>query len=506
VTVPSKPPTGGLLGRLLARPFVWRALLVLASVVAALFLFAVGLEVLERVRDSQWRSERARSLARDGVITRSSNPKLVWENKPQASNDRISINRWGFRDDDYPTAKPNDIVRVAFVGDSVTFAGDVDMPSLFVSRLGQRLQSLQCRRPIQAMNFSVGGYNTLQIEELIHGRVLAFAPDEVVYLFCMNDFDFEDASGQLFRFFRPPVSFAWDRLTRSRTTPDLAEYHLLHFAKNGDQVFRSVRRMSQELTARNIGFRVVLLPVFDLGASSFEKYPLGTMHSAISARLQQEGVSVTDLLSYFKACATLPPSMFARDVWHLNTLGHQFVAEALLESVAPMCTDGPPRSQQELCAKLRLLESATNAGEQGKLDAALSSGDRQRIDVGSSFLQLSRFWPVETGPKGPYAWSRDASTISVSGLRSGREYLLELEVLDAASRGTVTVEPKGGGPSQVVSIEQSIARLPGSLVADDAGVVSVGIRVQPWRPSDRGAKDTRELGIAISGVSLRVAR
>jgi lysophospholipase L1-like esterase len=480
-----------------------RVFLVLASVVVATVIFATWLELRERAAYIAWRAERARSLARDGVVTASNDAQLVWENRPGAASGRIAINRWGFRDYDYPTVdKPTGAVRIAFVGDSVTLGGNVDAPELFVSRIGQRLQSLQCQSSVQTMNFSVSGYNTLQIEELISVRVLPFSPDQVLYVLCLNDFDFEDASGQLFRFFRPPLSFAWERLTRFPDSPDPAEYHSRHFTKNGERVFGSIRRISQALAAKKIEFRVLLMPVFDFAAPSFQAYSLRTMHAGISTRLQGEGIKVTDLMPDFRDCTSRPPSAFARDVWHLNSLGHQFVAEALPDALFPVCPDRSIDGREKRCTKLRSLEQAANAGDRENLDVRLSSGARVRLEVGSPLLQLDGFWPIEESPKTAYAWSRDASTITVSGLRQGRRYIVDLEVLDSAGRQSISVLPSGGDTSEV-AIRDSTAHA-GELAADNGGTVSLGVKARTWRPSDRGSSDIRELGVAISGVVVQV--
>ena len=181
----------------------------------------------------------------------------------------------------------------------------------------------------------------------------------------------------------------------------------------------------------------------------------------------------------------------------------------------PVCQTTPVQSREELCAKLRAVKPVTSAGDRETLDVALSSGARVRLEVGNSLLQLSGFWPIEQGPKSSFAWSMGASTLSVGGLRSGQRYTVsgartplytvDIEVLDAAGRGTMTLTPMGGA-SQEAAIEQTAVHVAGLLVADSNGTVPIGVQVQTWRPSDRGSNDTRELGVGISAVSIQVAR
>ena len=118
------------------------------------------------------------------------------------------MNRWGFRDRDYETpGKPADTHRIAFLGDSVTLGLGVAAEDVFVRRFEDAANGLGLGYTVQALNFSVDGYNTVQVNELLRTKVLPFAPDKVIYVLCLNDFDFADASGMKIRYFRKPKSF-----------------------------------------------------------------------------------------------------------------------------------------------------------------------------------------------------------------------------------------------------------------------------------------------------------
>ncbi len=132
----------------------------------------------------------------------SNNSNLMWEYKPYGRYEYIRTNRYGFRDYDYVSKdKPNDVYRIAFVGDSVTLGFTVRADDTFVNKFGVFTRELAPRAPIEGMNFEIDGFNTPQIYELIVSRVVAFSSDEIVYVMCLNDFDFKAASAKKIRYF-----------------------------------------------------------------------------------------------------------------------------------------------------------------------------------------------------------------------------------------------------------------------------------------------------------------
>ncbi len=50
-------------------------------------------------------------------------------------------------------------------------------------------------------------FHALQLRELLRTKVLAFEPDQVTYVMCLNDFDFTESSGRKIGYFRKPRSF-----------------------------------------------------------------------------------------------------------------------------------------------------------------------------------------------------------------------------------------------------------------------------------------------------------
>ena len=181
------------------------------------------------------------------------------------------MNRWGFRDRDYETpVKPPETHRIAFLGDSVTLGLGVAAEDMFVRRFEDAANRLGLGHAVQTLNFSVDGYNTVQVNEMLRTKALPFAPDKVIYVLCLNDFDFQDASGEKIRYFRKPKSFlleALEQIYRVRIYQQLAgsDFHHYHFNKNKEIAFQSIRDMHALAKQNGIGFHVVVLPIFPTG-------------------------------------------------------------------------------------------------------------------------------------------------------------------------------------------------------------------------------------------------
>ena len=144
----------------------------------------------------------------------------------------------------------------------------------------------------------------------------------------MNDFDFEDASAQKILYFRKPQSFllrAIKKLYRRSF-----EYHHYYFHKNKLAVYRDILQTTALLREIEIDFRIALIPIFP--GHTFENYPLAQMHEELRTWLANNGVTVLDFLEAFVEQQQSPRS-FARDTYHLNEEGHEFVALGLAEAL-----------------------------------------------------------------------------------------------------------------------------------------------------------------------------
>lgn len=95
------------------------------------------------------------------------------------------INAAGFRERDFPKAKPAGELRVAVVGDSVTFGGGLTDEQI-ATRVAERILREQGRE-LRVLNFAVHGYDVEQVAATVRWRVWDYQPDIVVYAAYVND-------------------------------------------------------------------------------------------------------------------------------------------------------------------------------------------------------------------------------------------------------------------------------------------------------------------------------
>jgi lysophospholipase L1-like esterase len=303
----------------------------LLSLIGSVLVVGGGYEWFESRRYDSWKADYQENGNWYGTMTvPSDNETMMWEYRPNWRFEKLHTNGFGFRDEEYQTtAKPDGTYRLAFVGDSATLGLRVEYEEIFVRRFDAWLHQKPLAMDAQALNFGVDGYNTLQIEALIRERVLDFQPDKVVYVMCLNDFDFDDAAGDKIKYFRKPDGFLMPRLERLVKRKLLGQsYYRFHFDKHRDEVFAAIAAMKRQLDQRGVEFQVVLLPVFPKRRPSFDDYPYTAIHDEIVAFLDHEEIPAIDLLGAFQA-SHRPPWDYSFDQWHPNPLGHEFIADRL---------------------------------------------------------------------------------------------------------------------------------------------------------------------------------
>jgi hypothetical protein len=113
-------------------------------------------------------------------------PVLRYEMKPDLACDKGVTNALGMLDVARALDKPPDTLRIACLGDSV--GGDCSLPlDNTCAALEPILREARGGRPVEVLNFSVPGYNTMQEARALEVKALRFAPDAVVVLYVVND-------------------------------------------------------------------------------------------------------------------------------------------------------------------------------------------------------------------------------------------------------------------------------------------------------------------------------
>ena len=100
----------------------------------------------------------------------------------------FTVNSLGLRGPETAVDKPEGVLRVLFVGDSVTEGSDVSDEDIF-PRVVERLLNDEIHAPgrFETLNMGVGGYNTYTEKHGLFSVGFALDPDVVVVGFCYND-------------------------------------------------------------------------------------------------------------------------------------------------------------------------------------------------------------------------------------------------------------------------------------------------------------------------------
>ena len=303
---------------------------VLVSSIVAVLLFSVVYEVLANINYYWWRKEleakgEDKSALKMATI-KSPDPELVWEYRPGAKYQDVEINSYGFRDADHDLKKKEGIYRVAFIGDSVTFGLKEKFPNIFTTCYQNMLKD----KNVEVFNIAVDGYDTRQIAQMLKTKVFQFKPDKVIYVMCLNDFDFDDPSSRKRDYFNKPFSFIWRRIQKApRNIEQLMgkDYHLCFYDINQRAVFKKILEMRDDCVKNGARLELAVVPAFfKQKKPDFETYPLARIHEGVDAFCKANGIPCCDLLAEYRKLK-LSPAAMSTDSWHLSAEGHKITAE-----------------------------------------------------------------------------------------------------------------------------------------------------------------------------------
>ncbi len=269
----------------------------------------------------------------------------------------VKINSQGLRDYEYPLQKAPNTFRIIVLGDSVTFGTGVTMEETYAKRLEKILNAGSSRRRYEVLNFGIPGAETHHELLYFEKKGLGYSPDLLILGYFLNDLSppFEAiftggdttwtpqaigfVKNQLKRLFvvrlileKFDLALNLHRLVLTRDERIATSYweHIIGMYSVGtywmqNQVrLRQLVRMARE---KNIRFLLVILPFENqlFTTSLVELIP----QSLIKEFGQQEQFPVLDLIPSLKhASGRL---YLDGDNIHLNTRGHQVIAEAIYE-------------------------------------------------------------------------------------------------------------------------------------------------------------------------------
>ncbi len=296
----------------------------------------------------------------------------------KAGNFTVKINSLGWRDREHKIGKRKGVIRIAAVGDSVTFGTGVDIEDTYF-RVLERLFDDHFRGSpdYETLSFAGGAGNTYFAKQVIERTVPFYKIDTAVLAFNLNDIQprrfVKEAAGELKSEGKAPwkIRRTLDRMFRTRShlyflfrervKALLRPYGIVNPSMNFEAAFdmrseRAQRAWKDTSTAleeiatflrgRGVRFILLILPYDmqtgpEVAREYRQRYNLrfdpsleaGEPQKIIRAFAEECGIEVIDPLDDFrknpeqpKFIRTLGPSI---DWNHLNARGHEMVAQAI---------------------------------------------------------------------------------------------------------------------------------------------------------------------------------
>jgi lysophospholipase L1-like esterase len=291
--------------------------------IAALSIFLGGLEVLCRVLGLGERTPVAHYLA---------NWEGQWRGDFYVLRNREDINRDGLRDREHPVENPEQLHRIAFLGDSVTFGWRL-APAQSYPAMTERMLEKRSER-VEVFNVALPGWSTRQ-QRIAYRRIARkYRPDHVLLGLCLND-----VPEMLNNLSRPPVTVAFAYrnsnllrvLLRARER-EIGRVEELFFFPDSERVRRGweltleeILALASEVREDGARFTLLILPFrlqVDAGA------PNPVPQQLVERFSRKSGIPYLDLLP---ALRTLGRGGFI-DYDHLSPRGAHLVARTLVAS------------------------------------------------------------------------------------------------------------------------------------------------------------------------------
>ena len=319
---------------------LWKRLLATAlGLIISMLLF----EVVARVIFSRvivYNIEMSKYASR--VKRPSANPNISHEHIPLSEDHLmgvdVRINSLGYRDGEFPVEKPAGTLRVAMLGDSITFGWGVEQDATFSALVEQDL-ARHTSSPVEVINFGVGNYNSVQEVTAFTEKGLSLDPDYVVVNYFLNDAEpvpRRSRKAKVLERFQSIV-FLWSRvnvlmyLTGQR--PDAITYYNDLYV-GGTAAWQAAQDALSELhrvtSERDMKLLLVIIP--DLHQQD-GAYPFLGVHRAVLDFAAAEGILAVDLLPYFQDTEDLTTLWVSPDDAHPNAAGHRLIATGIVDAL-----------------------------------------------------------------------------------------------------------------------------------------------------------------------------
>ncbi len=251
----------------------------------------------------------------------------------------VHINAEGLREDrEIPLEKAEGVLRIACVGDSITFGQGVEAAQAFPKLLEKALDAPG--RRVEVLNFGVPGQNTVIEAEYLRRKVLAWHPDRVLLTITLNDIEdepYQDLSRRpwhvrvlsrslLLQWLAPQAGAALRAAGMGGRTTETG------YRDGYRPESSSWARMREALSAmdadcRRSGARLAVLIHTDLGPPLDERYPLLDIHARIEGFCRSRGIPAASSFPEFRGGNPAALKVHPLDA-HPNAEGHRRLMQA----------------------------------------------------------------------------------------------------------------------------------------------------------------------------------
>lgn len=278
-----------------------------------------------------------------------------------------TINERGLRGPLVPVSPSAGERRVILAGDSVAFGSEVPWPETLAAEIVTLSRASASKTPWTVVNLGVPGYAPWQELDILKEKGMKYAPDVIVYVFCLNDVTdrlrceaLRDAprtnwqkrleGSGLFRFGRW-VSARLSPIDARIWYESLADRHLIGdadspwLAQAWERYLEDVDALAEFVLAREAEFVILLVPCAPHVRPDARTEDLPQRR--LAAHAETRGYAVVDLLPVLRDEAGFDDGGSSKafvDLWHLSPVGHQLAARELihvLDTLEQQVTGGP---------------------------------------------------------------------------------------------------------------------------------------------------------------------
>lgn len=255
-----------------------------------------------------------------------------------------SLNSLGCRDDEWVPGDPEDVKRIAFVGDSFSYGWGIEqVEDRFTDIIQARFEE-RARGTVEVLNVAKPGWNTGEELQPIRDTITRYGVDEVVLCYVSNDIEGLIPTTDDFDPTKPPDSVVFnldtscliDYLYRRIYLPRLPTVRGFHdWLADGyaDQdVWRAHQQQLYDIKRvcddHGVTLRIALLPFI---RTSGEKLQLDKLHALLGRFFQVNGIEHVDLLPTIQGIPAIDLVVNTADA-HPNEQAHRLFADALWQA------------------------------------------------------------------------------------------------------------------------------------------------------------------------------